>query len=120
MKRSARLHVAFLLARLIDDYGYQTMVRGEFYPQARGLSPNPDPLVSPYLKLGREVRVRLIEWARKLYSDRFEGRRLSLPGQRGPARLGELSLQVVLPWPRLFEVEVRLDVRLQADKNLLP
>ncbi|MBT9588516.1 DUF4127 family protein [bacterium] len=120
VKQSARLHVAFLLARLIDDYGYQTMVRGEFYPQARGLTPNPDPLVSPYLKLGREVRVRLIEWARKLYRDRFEGRRLSLPGRRGTARLGELSLQVVLPWPRLFEVEVRLDVRLQPDQILLP
>lgn len=112
-KESARLHLAFLLARLVDDYGYQTMVRGEYYPQARGLSPNPDPLNSPYLSLGRQVRVELIEWAQRLYRNRFENRLINLPGKRGPARLGPMDLQVVLPWPRLFEVEVRLDVQLK-------
>lgn len=112
-KESARLHLSFLLARLVDDYGYQTMVRGEYYPQARGLAPNPDPLNSPYLTLGRQVRVELIEWAQRLYRNRFENRLIQLPGKRGPARLGTMELQVVLPWPRLFEVEVRLDVRLK-------
>ncbi|MBX3167991.1 MAG: DUF4127 family protein [Candidatus Eremiobacteraeota bacterium] len=112
-KESARLHLAFLLARLVDDYGYQTMVRGEYYPRARGLSPNPDPLTSPYLTLGRQVRVDLIDWAQRLYRNRFENRLIQLPGKRGPARLGPMDLQVVLPWPRLFEVEVRLDVQLK-------
>lgn len=113
VKESARLHLAFLLARLVDDYGYQTMVRAQYYPQARGLSPNPDPLNSPYLSLGRQVRVELIGWAQRLYRNRFENRQLQLPGRRGPARLGPMDLQVVLPWPRLFEVEVRLDVQLK-------
>ncbi|MBN9415646.1 hypothetical protein ABS71_10940 [bacterium SCN 62-11] len=113
VKESARLHLAFLLARLVDDYGYQTMVRGEYYPKARGLSPNPEPLTSPYLTLGRQVRVELIEWAQRLYRNRFADRLIQLPGKRGPARLGPMDLQVVLPWPRLFEVEVRLDVQLK-------
>lgn len=112
-KESARRHLAFLLARLVDDYGYQTMVRGEYYGQARGLSQNPDPLTSPYLTLGRQVRVQLIDWARRLYRERFEDRVVQLPGSRGPARLGDMDLEVVLPWPRLFEVEVRLDLRLK-------
>lgn len=112
-KESARLHLAFLLARLVDDYGYQTLVRAEYYPQARGLSQNPDPLNSPYAALGRQVRVELIEWAQRLYRNRFESRLIQLPGQRGPALLGPMDLQVVLPWPRLFEVEVRLDVQLK-------
>lgn len=113
VKESARLHLSFLLARLVDDYGYQTMVRGEYYPKARGLSPNPEPLTSPYLTLGRQVRVELIEWAQRLYRNRFAERLIQLPGKRGPARLGPMDLQVVLPWPRLFEVEVRLDVQLK-------
>lgn len=116
-KESARRHLAFLLARLVDDYGYQTIIRGEYYGRARGLSPNPDPLTSPYLTLGRQVRVRLIDWARRLYRERFEDRLIQLPGSRGPARLGEMDLEVVLPWPRLFEVEVRLDLQL---KNVTP
>lgn len=113
VEQSARLHLAFLLARLVDDYGYQTIVRARFYPQARGLSPQPDPLTSPYLSLGRQVRVELIGWARQLYDQRFLGRLVSLPGGRAKARLGDMTLQVVLPWPRLFEVSVRLDLRLK-------
>ena len=113
VKESTRLHLAFLLARLVDDYGYQTVVRAQFYPQARGLSPNPDPLNSPYLSLGRQIRVQLIEWAQQLYRQRFLDRLVELPGGRGPARLGPMDLQVVLPWPRLFEVEVRLDLDLK-------
>ena len=112
VKQSARLHVAFLLARLIDDYGYQSLVRSEFYPLARGLPPNPDPLLSPYLSLGRQIRIRLIEWAQTLYAEQFQGHEIDLPGGRGPARLGEMKLRVILPWPRLFEVEVRLDLQL--------
>ncbi len=113
VKESARLHLAFLLARLVDDYGYQTIVRTQYYPRARGLSPNPDPLTSPYLTLGRQVRVQLIQWAQDLYRERFLNRLVELPGHRGPARLGPMDLQVVLPWPRLFEVEVRLDLSLK-------
>ena len=112
VKESARAHLAFLLARLIDDYGYQAVLREEYYAEARGLPANPEPLLSPYLSLGREVRVALIDWARQLYTQRFQGKVVQLPGGRGPARLGECKLEVILPWPRLFEVEVRLDLEL--------
>lgn len=112
VRESARTHYAFLLARIIDDYGYQTLLRSELYPRAKGLPARPDPLLSPYVPLGREVRQRLIEWSRDLYARRFEHLPIELPAGRGPARLGAMALEVVLPWPRLFEVQVRLDVTL--------
>jgi len=113
VKESARTHLAFLLARLIDDYGYQTMVRTELQPQARGLPLDPDPLLSPYIQLGAEVRRQLLVWAEQLYQEHFLGLPVDLPGGRGPARLGPMKLEAILPWPRLFEVEVRLDVSLE-------
>lgn len=109
---SQRSHLAFILARFIDDYGYQTIVRSEVYPEAQGLPVRLDPLNSPMIGLGRRVRIRLIAWAQDLYHRRFQNRPIQLPGGRGGARLGEANLEVVLPWPRLFEVQVRLDLEL--------
>lgn len=116
VKESARAHLSFLLARLIDDYGYQALMRDDFYKEARGLPVTSNPFLSPYVPLGREVRVSLIQWARKLYDASFLGKRIELPGGRGAARLGDCRLEVVLPWPRLFEVEVRMDVELLPDR----
>ena len=115
IRESARTHLSFLLARLIDDYGYQTMIRSQLIPETRGLPLQPDPLLSPYIRLGAEVRRRLIGWAEELYRDHFLGKSVSLPGG-GKARLGPMKLEAILPWPRLFEVEVRLDLILEEER----
>jgi hypothetical protein len=112
IRESARTHLAFLLARLIDDYGYQTMVRTELIPETHGLPLQPDPLLSPYIRLGAKVRQRLLGWAEELYRGHFLGRVVRLPGG-GKCRLGPMKLEAILPWPRLFEVEVRLDLVLE-------
>ena len=82
-------------------------------PARAAFPQNPDPLTSPYLSLGRQIRVQLTNWAREVYREHFEDRLIQLPGGRGPARLGKIDLELVLRWPLLFEVEVRLDVRLK-------
>jgi hypothetical protein len=112
VKESARTHLAFSLARVIDDYGYQTLLRARFYREAHNLPTRPDPLLNPFVPLGRDVRIQLIAWSRELYARRFENLPIELPGNRGSARLGPMLLEVVLPWPRLFEVQVRLDLAL--------
>lgn len=112
VKESARTHLAFLLARIIDDYGYQTLLRARFYREAGNLPNRPDPLLSPFVPLGRDVRIQLIAWSRDLYARRFAHLPVELPGNRGSARLGPMLLEVILPWPRLFEVQVRLDLAL--------
>ena len=58
---------------------------------------------SPYKDLG---------WADELYRGHFLGRVVRLPGG-GKCRLGPMKLEAILPWPRLFEVEVRLDLVLE-------
>jgi hypothetical protein len=111
LEEAARAHYSFLLARLIDDYGYQTVVRAQLRQQEPAQA-NPEPLLSPYIGLGRELRLRLLSWAHDLYRRQFQGKQVVLPGGQGYAHLGPLSLEAVLPWPRLFEVELRVDVQL--------
>ncbi|MBI3929913.1 MAG: DUF4127 family protein [Armatimonadetes bacterium] len=110
---SEKTHQAFLLARMIDDYGYQTLVREQARPMAAGLPPDPDPLLNLYGPVGLQIRVELIGWARELYQRNFRGQTVCLEPLDRKARLGPMDLEVVLPWPRVFEVEARLDLRLE-------
>lgn len=110
---SASTHAAFLFARMLDDYAYQAVLRTQLYPRARQLPLIYDPLLNLHGPLGLEARLWLREWGEKEFAQRWQGREVALPGG-GTARLERLGLEVVLPWPRLFEVEARVHL------NLLP
>ncbi|MCA9790710.1 MAG: DUF4127 family protein [Candidatus Eremiobacteraeota bacterium] len=110
---SEKTHQAFLIARLIDDYGYQTLVRDQVKGQVAGLPADADPLLNLYGPVGLDIRLRLIEFANRLYGEHFRGREIEVEPLPGHYRFGKMELEVVLPWPRIFEVEARLDVRLE-------
>jgi hypothetical protein len=110
---SEKTHQAFLLARLVDDYGYQTILRQQIAPEAAGLSPTADPLLNLFGPVGLDVRTRLKQWAEQLFAQQFAGRRVWIENLGHWGTLRKLHLEVVLPWPRTFEVEVRLDLRLE-------
>lgn len=109
---SEKTHQAFLLARMIDDYGYQTLVRDAVKPQTEGLSAQADPLLNEFGPVGMDIRLRLVEWARETFARNYQGRTLCLLPQKREVAFRDAKLEVVLPWPRIFEVEARLDLRL--------
>jgi hypothetical protein len=109
---SEKTHQAFLLARMVDDYVYQTVVRDAVKPQIEGLSATADPLLNLFGPVGIDIRLRLIEWANALFASHYQGQTVCLLPQERSVAFRDLKLQVVLPWPRTFEVEARLDLRL--------
>ena len=109
---SEKTHQAFLLARMIDDYGYQTIVRDAIKPQTEGLSAQADPLLNEFGPVGVDIRLRLVQWARDTFASNYQGRTICLLPQYKQVAFRDAKLEVVLPWPRIFEVEARLDLRL--------
>lgn len=101
-----RAHVEFLFERLVDDYGYQTVVRREAYQFAREtLGEFPLNLRRGYRRATAFIQERLDPLARQLFHDHFEGE--VVDGRR----IVELrELRIWLPWPRLFEVEVEASI----------
>ena len=110
---SEKTHQAFLLARMIDDYGYQTVVRDAIKSQTEGLSAQADPLLNLFGPVGLDIRLRLVEFAQTLFREHYLGRTLCLQPHGTLLRFRASKLEVTLPWPRIFEVEARLDLRLQ-------
>lgn len=108
---SEKTHQAFMLARFIDDYAYQTVVRDDVRGQTSGLSSEADPLLNLFGPVGLEIRVRLIEWANRTFEEHYYGRSFCLLPQQKQVVFQRSKLEVVLPWPRIFEVEARLDLR---------
>lgn len=109
---SEKTHQAFLMARLIDDYAYQTVVRDAVKPQTDGLSSQSRPLLNEFGPVGLDVRLRLIQWANETFDKHFLGRIIRLEPHQREYQFVRSKLEVVLPWPRTFEVEARLDLRL--------
>jgi uncharacterized protein DUF4127 len=110
---SEKTHQAFLLARFIDDYLFQTVVRDEVRDEFTGLSSDADPLLNEFGPAGLSVRVRLVQWAEELFRQRYLGRTFCMKPQNLEVEFSRSKLEVVLPWPRTFEVEARLDLRLR-------
>lgn len=108
-----KTHQAFLLARMIDDYGYQTIVRDAVKGQTEGLSATADPLLNLFGPVGVDIRLRLVQWARDTFAAHYQGKTICLEPQERKVRFRDARLEVVLPWPRIFEVEARLDMRLE-------
>lgn len=109
---SEKTHQAFMFARFIDDYAYQTVVRDDVRGQTVALSSEADPLLNLFGPVGLEIRIRLIEWANRLFEEHYLGRAFCLEPQNRKVAFQRSKLEVVLPWPRIFEVEARLDLRL--------
>lgn len=116
---SERTHQAFLLARLVDDYRYQAIVRAKVRPSTSGLATEADPLLNLFGPAGLEIRLELLRYARRLFERRFRGHSVWVPGLRQWAVLERTTEACVLPWLRLFEVEVRVDLRF-ATRNAPP
>lgn len=110
---SEKTHQAFLLARMIDDYGYQTLVRDAVKGQTEGLSATADPLLNEFGPVGLDIRRRLVEWAQQTFQRHYLGQTLCLEPQNRKVKFRDSKLEVILPWPRIFEVEARLDLRLE-------
>lgn len=110
---SEKTHQAFLFARMVDDYGYQTVVRDAIKGQTEGLSAQADPLLNLFGPVGLDIRLRLVQWARETFNSHYLGRTICLQPHGRLVRFRDSKLEVVLPWPRIFEVEARLDLRLE-------
>jgi len=92
-RRAEIAHRLFLFERILDDYAYQTMVRQQAVSRALPLGLSPLNLASKRLELQRFVANRLSTTARALWRRNFGGR--------------PPSVRIRLPWPRLFECEIR-------------
>jgi len=103
-----RAHIEFLFERLVDDYGYQTVVRPDAYRFVREvLGEGPLNLRRGRRRAAEYVRGKLEPLARQLFAEHFEGEEVdgrSIAALRG--------LKIKLPWPRLFEVEVEARIAL--------
>lgn len=110
---SEKTHQAFLFARMIDDYGYQTTVRDSVREQTQGLSAVADPLLNLFGPVGVDIRLRLVQWAQQTFDSHYLGKTICLLPHGKQVRFRDSKLEVVLPWPRIFEVEARLDLRLE-------
>lgn len=102
----------FTFERLVDDYAYQMLRRPEAYRRAVDLHRSPFDLGRRVGKLERAVRELLTPEAERLYREHFAGREVA--GRRLAAEVA--GMEISLPWPRLFEVEVR--ARLAASSHL--
>ncbi len=109
---SEKTQQAFTLARLLDDFAYQAVIRPTLSQTVRGLPRDPDPLLNLYGPAGVQARVEAVAWARQVWQERLLGRRYWVPAMRRWVEFSGMRLEVVLPWPRVFEIEARLDLRL--------
>jgi len=109
---SEKTQQAFTLARLVDDFAYQAVIRPALSQAVQGLPRDPDPLLNLYGPAGVQARVETVAWARQVWEQRLEGRRYWVPALHRWLEFGGMHLEVVLPWPRVFEIEARLDLRL--------
>jgi len=91
--RSEIAHRLFLFERLLDDYAYQSIIRQQAISRAERLGLSPLNLGGKGRDLQRFVARRAGPMARSLWRRNFPG---------DPPSLG-----VRLPWPRLFEAEIR-------------
>ena len=110
---SEKTQLAFTWARLLDDYAYQALIRPTLSDMVKGLPRNPDPLLNEYGGAGMSARQQAIDWAETLWQKKLKGRCYTHPNFGVPLLLEDYKLEAVLPWPRVFEIEARLDLRLR-------
>lgn len=110
---SEKTQLAFTWARLLDDYAYQALIRPTLGDMVKGLPRDPDPLLNKYGGAGMSARQKAIDWADEVWKKKLQGRCYTHPNFGTPLLLESYKLEAVLPWPRVFEIEARLDLRLR-------
>jgi hypothetical protein len=85
----------FLWERLVDDWGYQRLLRGVIEKELRDQGLDPLNLGEKKEFVEQQIASRLSDWAADLHTRSGWGG--ALP-----------QLEIHLPWPRTFEVEVRV------------
>lgn len=94
-------HQRFLVERMVDDTIYQSQVRTEVGAQLALERVNIYALGDRHPHVEEKTARRLREAAESFYARRFQGQE-----SRGFRIDGPLRLDVRLPWPRIFEVDV--------------
>lgn len=110
---SEKTHQAFNFARLADDYAYQAVIRTTLQKEVQGLPRDPDPLLNVYGPAGMQARAQAIEWGEKIWTEKLAGRTYFYPTLNRDLTFKSMTMHCVLPWPRVFELEVRADIRLE-------
>jgi hypothetical protein len=100
-RRQPLLNAQFLLARLVDDWGYQAVVRPHIERRAREqFGASPLRLENAWKPCEAIVKEQLGELARALFDQHFYHQ---VTGAE------ELRCNVSLPWGRTFEVDVEVE-----------
>lgn len=114
---SEKTHTAFTFARLIDDYAYQAVIRPTLSEYTKGIPADVNPLLNAYGPAGLQARLAACQWAEDYWQNRLLGKSYPLRYRNMQGEFSEMKLEAILPWPRVFEMEVRLDLRLKANET---
>lgn len=107
---SEKTQQAFTVARLIDDYAYQAVIRLELTKDYKNIDMRSDPLLNQAGPAGLKARSLAIPWAQNLWRDKLENKSYYSRITAEYVYFDSMSLEIVLPWPRLFEIEERLNL----------
>jgi hypothetical protein len=102
-------HLRFLLERFLDDTLYQAGLRNEIGLRLTLERANIYDLKERHREVEATVARQMETQAQAFFSRHFEGRTVDGLRINGP-----LSLHTRLPWPRIFELDIRTELALTA------
>ncbi len=114
---SEKTQQAFTMARLVDDYAYQALIRQTLTGQYKNIDIRANPLLNQAGPASVEVRAMAIPWAQRLWQEKLQGKTFDSAITGEKLMFADMYLEIVLPWPRLFEIEERLNLTLQVQKE---
>ncbi|MGM9992610.1 MAG: DUF4127 family protein [Candidatus Bruticola sp.] len=111
---SEKTHQAFTVARLIDDYAYQAVIRQNLSQEYKNIDIRANPLINAAGPAGLAARQAAIPWAQQLWDEKLSGQSYYSPIARRKLVFRSMFIEITLPWPRLFEIEERLNITLDT------
>ena len=101
----------YLLHRFVLDDTWKNVIQPAAYAQARSMGANPYDLTPEQVPvLESFVRDRLVPATQSFFADYFKGRTLAVGIRGGSEHFAQIasltSVDVSLPWPRLFETNL--------------
>ncbi|MGM9999644.1 MAG: DUF4127 family protein [Candidatus Bruticola sp.] len=111
---SEKTHQAFTVARLVDDYAYQAVIRQNLTQEYKNIDIRANPMLNLAGPAGLAARNAAIPWAQQLWDEKLLGQSYYSPIVRSKVVFRSMFLEVTLPWPRLFEIEERLNITLDT------